>query len=332
MLAMQLQHFAPIETSPLKRVDLLIPIPEPGEIRIRVTACGICRTDLHVIEGELREKPLPIIPGHQIVGRVEAIGPGCHRVRVGERVGVPWLHSTCGHCAYCQSGKENLCEESCYTGYDVPGGFAEFTCAREDFAYPLPDALDDVTAAPLLCAGIIGYRALSRAQLPRGGALGIFGFGSSAHIVAQLAVAQGARVHVITRAEAHQKLARELGAASAASRADELPELLDSAILFAPAGELIPPALQSLRKGGTLAVAGIHVSEIPRLDYQRDLFYERDLRSVTANTRADGVALLQAAVRSPLQIHTTTYPLSQVNQALLDLKGDRIQGTGLIKL
>lgn len=330
MRAMVLERKGAIESAPL--VPSLLPLPEPGagELRIKVRYCAICRTDLHVIEGDLPEKKLPLVPGHQIVGVVEKCAPG-GRFKIGDRVGAAWLYSTCGGCEYCLEGKENLCESSEYTGYTKHGGFAEYMLAKEDFCYELPAEIDDKNAAPLLCAGIIGYRALKRSNLPEGGRLGIFGFGSSAHIVIQLARQREAEVLVVTRAREHQELARDLGAAWAGSEARELSAPLDSAVIFAPAGELVPAALESLKKGGTLAVAGIHMSAIPPLNYDQHLFFERDLRSVTANTRRDGEELLSAVSRRPLDLRTRIYPLEAANKALRDLKEDLIQGTGILE-
>ncbi len=332
MRAMLLEHHQAIEQSPLKLRDLPLPEPGPKEVRVRIQYCAICRTDLHVIEGELSRSKLPMIPGHQIIGKVDRLGSQAVRLKMGERVGIAWLHSTCGHCSYCRAGKENLCEESLFTGYDRNGGYAEYTTASEDFVYSIPSAIDDLSALPLLCAGIIGYRALSRSLLPDKGNLGIFGFGSSAHIVIQIAKARGAKVFVITRAMEHQKLALELGASWAGSDSRSLPVQLDSAILFAPAGELVPSSLEHLKRGGTLAIAGIHLSQIPTLDYQRHLFFEKDLRSVTANTRKDGHELLAEAARIPLRVHTRIYALEEANQALQDLKADRTRGTGVLRI
>lgn len=332
MKAMVLRQYGPIETSPLRLEELPDPEPAPGEARIRVRWSAICRTDLHVIEGELAPRRLPVIPGHQVVGVVDRLGKGCTRLRIGQRVGIAWLGETCGRCVYCRSGRENLCLEPRFTGYDRDGGYAELATVREDFAYLLPEKGDDLSVAPLLCAGIIGYRALARARAPRGGTLGIFGFGSSAHIVIQLAIRRGCRVYVVSRAPAHLELARGLGAAWASTTAQGLPELLDSAIIFAPAGELIPVALASVGRGGTVAVAGIHVSAIPTLEYEEHLFYERDLRSVTANTRQDGIELLQEAEEARIRPRTTEYALSEANRALQDLKQDRISGTGVLRV
>jgi propanol-preferring alcohol dehydrogenase len=308
------------------------PVPALDEVLVRVKCCAICRTDLHVIEGDLEAVTLPIVPGHQVVGTVEALGPGCHRFDLGARVGIAWLRSTCGGCTFCRSGRENLCPESRYTGYHEHGGYAELTTVREDFAYPLPAAIDDSHAAPLLCAGIIGYRALMRSNLPKGGTLGIFGFGQSAHLMAQIARSWGCRILVVTRGKEHQELAMRLGAEWASETIDGMPGKLDSAIIFAPAGVLVPQALTCLEKGGTLAIAGIYMSSIPALDYTQHLFFERDLRSVTSNTRQDGEQLLREAAHVPIRPEVRHYAFDEVNQALQDLKADRISGTGLIQI
>jgi propanol-preferring alcohol dehydrogenase len=308
------------------------PVPDPGhdEILVRVDVCGLCRTDLHLAEGDLEPRRPGVVPGHQVVGRVVDRGPDAHRFAPGDRVGIAWLRSTCGACRWCRNGAENLCPESRYTGWDVDGGFAEYAVVPAAYAYALPESIDDERVAPLLCAGIIGYRALRRAQLPPGGRLGILGFGSSAHITAQIAIAQGAEVHVMTRGEGAQALARELGAAWAGGPRDLPPVPLDSAILFAPAGDLVPVALRSLDRGGTLALAGIHMSPIPALDYDRDLFLERSVRSVTANTRSDGEELLALASRLPIAVRTTAYAFDQVDQALADLSAGRVTGSVVI--
>jgi len=272
------------------------------------------------------------VPGHQIVGVVDRLGPGCRRLAVGQRIGVAWLRHTCGVCSYCAKGRENLCEFSRFTGYHADGGYAQYAVVPEEFAYVIPETFGDAQAAPLLCAGIIGYRSLERSNLPPGGRLAIYGFGSSAHVVIQIALARGCEVFVVTRGEKHRRLARELGAAWVGEQADELPAKVDSAILFAPAGELVPPALASLEKGGTLALAGIYVSQIPSLDYEQHLFYERNLRSVTANTRDDGRRLLAEAAAIPVRPHTTVYPMADANRALLDLKSDAISGTGVLMM
>lgn len=332
MQAMVLGKNGPIESFPLRMEEVPDPEPGAGEVRIRVRACAICRTDLHLIEGELPARPLPVIPGHQAVGDVERLGPGCSRLRVGDRVGIAWLGSTCGSCPFCRTERENLCLAPRFTGYDRNGGFAERTVVHESFAYPLSREVEASFLAPLLCAGIIGYRALTRARLPSPGALGIFGFGSSAHLVIQLALRRGVRVFVVSRAPAHLDLALSLGAAWAGPSAEGLPEPLDSAILFAPAGETVPAALTAVGRGGTVVIAGIHLSAIPSLDYGKHLYYERDLRSVTANTRRDGTELLRAAEESRLRPRVTEYDLNQANEALRDLKQDRINGTGVLRI
>ena len=287
----------PIATGPLVAVERPIPEPGPGEIRVRVIACGVCRTDLHLAEGDLAPHRPSTVPGHEVVGTVDALGAGTSRFHMGQRAGIAWLRHTCGRCRWCRRGRENLCVDPRFTGWDADGGYAEWAVVDEAYAYELPDGFDDVHAAPLLCAGIIGYRALRRAELPPGGRLGIYGFGASAHLAAQVALAQGATVHVMTRAAAARQLALDLGAHSARPADAPPPEPLDAAILFAPAGDLVPPALAALDRGGTLAVAGIHLSDVPPLDYQRHLFQERQIRSVTANTRADGEEFLALAAR-----------------------------------
>lgn len=330
MKAMVLEQLGPIESAPLVWRDLPDPQPGRGELRVRVKVCAVCRTDLHVIEGDLPRQKLPIVPGHQVVGVVEAVGEGVSRFRVGDRVGIAWLRFTCGACKFCLSGRENLCACARFTGYHHDGGYAEYTVVREDFAYRIPAEFEDVEAAPLLCAGIIGYRALCRANVPPEGRLALYGFGSSAHVVLQIAIHRGYEVYVVSRGEKHRQLAREMGAFWVGESPSQLPVRVDSAILFAPAGELVPPALERLEKGGTLAIAGIHLSPIPPLDYERCLFYERDLRTVTSNTREDGQKLLEEAAKIPIRPKTTCYPLSEANRALADLKADRISGTGVL--
>jgi propanol-preferring alcohol dehydrogenase len=330
MKAMILEQIGPIQSSPLRLADCPIPEPQAAQVRLKVHCCALCRTDLHVIEGDLPQQRLPIIPGHQVVGTVDALGPDCRRLSLGQRVGVAWLRHTCGHCRYCTSGRENLCAQARFTGYHEHGGYAEYALVAEDFAYPIPDAFDDLEAAPLLCAGIIGYRALERSRLPAGGRLALYGFGSSAHVVIQIAQHRGADVYVVTRGENHRQLARQMGAVWVGERAEEMPANVDSAIIFAPAGELVPPALAALDKGGTLALAGIHMSPVPEMDYDRYLFYERDLRSVTCNTRQDGLELLAEAAAIPIRPHTTTYPMAEANRALQELKRDQIAGTGIL--
>ncbi len=327
---MILRQNGPIAASPLGPAELPDPSPGPGEIRVRVAACGVCRTDLHVIEGDLPPVRLPLVPGHQVVGRVDRRGPGAARFAVGARVGIAWLRHTCGACAFCAGGRENLCEAPLFTGYHRDGGFAEYAVVPEAFAYRIPDAFADAEAAPLLCAGIIGYRALRRADLPRGGTLALYGFGSSAHIVIQLALARGSRVVVCTRGEKHRKLALEMGASWAGEDPAEMPVAADSAIIFAPAGELVPPALKALKHGGTLSLAGIHMSDIPAMKYDDCLFHEKNVRSVTANTRQDGEELLQEAARIPIRPKVTLFPLAEANRALRMLKEDQLQGTAIL--
>ncbi len=332
MKAMVLEKSGPIEVSPLRWVDLPDPQPGSGEVRLKVRCCAICRTDLHVIEEELPPQKRPIIPGQQIVGVVDRLGEGCRRLRLGQRIGVAWLRHTCGECAFCRSGRENLCESSRFTGYHADGGYAEYAVVPEEYAYEIPDAFSDIDAAPLLCAGIIGYHALRRSNLPRGGTLGLYGFGSSAHVVIQIARHRGCPVYVVTRGERHRELARRMGAVWGGERAADMPAKVDSAIIFAPAGELVPPALEALKKGGTLALAGIYMTPIPQLDYEKHVFYERTIASVTANTRADGRELLAEAAEIPIRPHTTAYALAEANRALQDLKADRINGTGVLVL
>jgi propanol-preferring alcohol dehydrogenase len=330
MQAMLLKKVAPIESSPLVPVELPTPEPRAREVLLRVEACAICRTDLHVIEGDLPTHKLPVIPGHQAIGRVEKLGEGCTRLAVGDRVGVAWLRWTCGACRWCRSGRENLCQSPRFTGYDADGGFAEYTVIDENFAYPIPPIFSAFEATPLLCAGIIGYRSLQRSRLPDGGSIALFGFGSSAHVVLQIAKHRRAEVYVVTRGQRHRELARQLGADWVGESAAQIPRKVDSAIVFAPAGELVPPALAALDKGGTLALAGIYMTPIPTLDYQATLFYERDLRSVTSNTRGDGQELLAVAAQIPLRPRIATYPLAEANRALQDLKQDKIAGTGVL--
>lgn len=320
----------PVGQGPLLLTELPVPDPGPGEVLVRVRACGVCRTDLHVAEGDLPTHRSPVVPGHEVVGEVASLGPGTRRFAVGDRVGIAWLRSTCGSCRWCRSGRENLCPHSSYTGWDADGGYAEYAVVPEAYAYAVPDSFTDEEAAPLLCAGIIGYRALRRAALPPGGRLGIYGFGASAHLTAQVAIAQGGEVHVITRGAKGRQLALDLGAASAGEPSDTPPVPLDSAIIFAPAGELVPPALAALGPGGTLALAGIHMSDVPVLDYQRHLFREKNLRSVTSNTRRDGEELLLLASRLRLRVHTTPVPFGEADRALADLAADRVSGAAVL--
>lgn len=329
---MVLDSQAPIESAPLRLVEREDPEPGPGEVRVRVRACGICRTDLHVIEGDLAPHRLPLVPGHQVVGVVDKLGPGAGRFGLGERIGIAWLRATCGVCADCRRGDENLCRASLYTGWDADGGYADLTLAPEAYAYALPVELSDLAAAPLLCAGIIGYRALRRSEVRGGGRLGLWGFGSSAHVTLQVARHRGIEVYVSTRGEAHRRLALELGAAWAGEAAEMAPVALDGCIVFAPAGELVLPALRSLRPGGTCALAGITMSDVPEMSYEPHLFHEKRLTSVEANTRADGEELLRIAAEMPIRPRTLEFTLADANRALRTLARDGIDGTGVLLL
>ncbi|MGX1850146.1 zinc-dependent alcohol dehydrogenase family protein [Streptomyces sp. NPDC055299] len=324
------QRPGPVASGPLAAVRRPVPEPGPGDLLLRVEACGVCRTDLHLAEGDLPPHRPSTVPGHEIVGRVTATGGAVTRFRVGDRAGGAWLRGTCGVCRYCRAGHENLCPDSRYTGWDADGGFAGAALVPADYAYPLPEDQDAALLAPLLCAGIIGYRALRRSALPPGGRLGIYGFGASAHLAAQVALAEGATVHVLTRSPQARALALELGASSAGGAHDRPPEPLDSAILFAPVGELVPVALEALDRAGTLAVAGIHLTDVPSLTYQRHLFLERNLCSVTANTRQDGREFLAAAARIGIRVTVSRYPLSRAPQALADLAADRVRGAAVL--
>jgi propanol-preferring alcohol dehydrogenase len=317
---------------PLVFGDRPDPSPGPGEVLLSVRVCGVCRTDLHLAEGDLPPRRTGVIPGHEVVGEVVDLGEGATRFRIGERVGVAWLGGTCGHCRFCLRDQENLCLSPTFTGWDRDGGYADRVTVNEDYAYRIPDVFPDEQAAPLLCAGIIGYRALARAQVPDGGRLGIYGFGGSAHLAAQVAMHRGASVYVMTRSEEARRLALELGAAFAGDADDEPPVPLDAAILFAPVGWLVPQALRALDRGGTLAVAGIHLSDIPPLHYGSELFQERQLRSVTANTRADGEEFLRVAAEIPLRPITVPYRMEDAARALQDLAADRITGAAVLHM
>jgi propanol-preferring alcohol dehydrogenase len=330
MHAWAVDNPGPISSRPLRRIERAVPSPEAGQIRVHVRVCGVCRTDLHLAEGDLTPKDHLVIPGHEVVGIVDQVGPGCSRFHTGDRVGIPWLARTCGTCRFCTAGRENLCVTPLFRGWDLDGGYAEYVIVDEGFAYAIPTAFSDQEAAPLLCAGIIGYRALRRSQLPPGGRLGIYGFGGSAHLTAQVALAEGARVHVLTRSADAQELALKLGATSAGGEADPPPEPLDAAILFAPVGTLVPLALAALDRGGVLAIAGIHLTDIPTLSYERHLYEERTLCSVTANTRHDGNDFLQIADRISIRVSATPYPMEQANQALQDLANDRVNGAAVL--
>jgi propanol-preferring alcohol dehydrogenase len=330
MRAWVVERCEPIDEGPLRRVERPEPQPGPGQIRVRISCCGVCRTDLHLAECDLPPKRPEVAVGHEIVGRVDARGAGASRFAVGDRVGVPWLGSTDGTCPWCRRGAENLCVDPTFTGWDVDGGYADACVADEAYVYRLPESVDDEHAAPLLCAGIIGYRALRRAEVPAGGRLGIYGFGGSAHITAQVALHEGLRVHVLTRGEGNRKLAAELGADSVGDAADMPPEPLDGAILFAPVGDLVPVALRALDRGGTLAIAGIYLSDIPRINYADELFQERQVRSVTANTRRDGEEFLTLAARLGIKTTTVGYPMASAPAALSDLAHGRFSGAAVL--
>ncbi|GAB2655885.1 zinc-dependent alcohol dehydrogenase family protein [Kribbella swartbergensis] len=318
---------APIDDGPLRRVRRTVPAPGPGEVLVEVEACGICRTDLHLCEGDLEPRRPGVVPGHQVVGSVVGRGAGAERFATGERVGIAWLRGTCGVCEFCRDGSENLCPRSTYTGWDADGGFAQYAVVPQDYAYALPADRPAEQLAPFLCAGIIGYRSLLRANLPPGGLLGIYGFGSSAHLTAQLAAAQGAELFVMTRGERNRELARSLGAVFVGETADRPPVPLDSAIVFAPAGDVVPYALEALKPGGTVSVAGIHLPDVPVLNYERHLFHERDLRSVTSNTRRDGEELFRLVARLPIRAHTTAVPFAEIGRALSDVAHGRAAGS-----
>ncbi|PWB79857.1 MAG: alcohol dehydrogenase [Candidatus Methylomirabilota bacterium] len=329
MRALYLNHARPIEQQPLVPVELPTPIPSQGELLLRIEACGLCRTDLHIIEGDLPLPTLPIVPGHQIVGVVDRVGRGVTRFQAGDRLGVPWLYSTCGQCAFCRRDQENLCDAARFTGYHVNGGYAEFVMVQEAFAYPLPSDISPIHAAPLLCAGVIGFRALRLSGIQPGGRLGLYGFGGSAHIAIQVAVHWGCEVYVFTRSETHRALAVRLGARWAGQAEDNPPERLDSAVIFAPVGRLVLEALRILRKGGTIAVAGITMSPIPELDYAL-LYQERTVRSVANSTRQDVRDLLRLAAEIPIRTEIRAFPLEEAHRALQMLKLSRFSGAGVL--
>lgn len=330
MQAMVLEQTQAAEAHPLKLRKLPLPVPGPGEVRVQVKACGVCHTDLHTVEGDLRLPKLPLVPGHQIVGVVDEVGEGVRQLRAGDRVGVPWLYWTCGECSYCRKGLENLCDRGRFTGFHVDGGYAEYMLVQEAFAYPLPTESSDLQAAPLLCAGVIGYRALRLSNVQPGERLGLYGFGASAHVVIQLARHRGCEVYVFTRTESHQNLAEHLGAAWVGRANEKPPELLDAAIIFAPAGPLVLDALRVLRKGGTVALAGISMSPIPQLDYDSLLYHEHTVRSVANSTRQDVRELLALAAEIPVRTEIETFALAEANRALLALKESKIRGAGVL--
>ena len=330
MNAMILEQDADVATGPLRARDIPKPEPGHGQVRVKVHVCGVCRTDLHVVEGELPPSTRPIVPGHETVGIVDRVGQGVKQIKEGDRVGIAWLQGTCGTCEFCKAGRENLCAQATFTGYHVHGGYAEYALVSEQFAYPIPSVFTDEEAAPLLCAGIIGFRALRRSQVKPGQRLGLYGFGGSAHITIQVARHWGCEVYVCSLREEHRTLARQLGAVWVGTASEMPPNSLHSAIMFAPAGELVPPALRALEKGGTLALAGIYMTPIPSLDYTLDLFQERTLQSVTANTRQDGLDLLEAAADIPIHTHTVPFQLEEANLALQQLKAGTVQGAGVL--
>lgn len=331
MKACLLRAPAKVETNPLEFAEVAIPEPGDGEVRVRVHACGVCRTDLHVIEGELPPRKSPVIPGHQVVGTVEKLGRNARRFTVGARVGIAWLHKTDGTCEYCRAGAENLCNAPEFTGYTVNGGYAEYVVAPENFVYAIPDGFPDEQAAPLLCAGIIGFRSLRLSGIKPGGRLGFYGFGAAAHVAIQVARHWNVEVYASTRDARHQKLALELGAAWAGGTFDEPPKKLDAAIIFAPAGEIVPAALKALKKGGVLVLGGIHMSPIPSFSY--DLLYqERMIRSVANNTRQDGEDFLRVAAEIPIRTHVQVFSLRDANRALNALKNDAIPGAAVLRV
>jgi propanol-preferring alcohol dehydrogenase len=331
MKACLLRAPAHIETNPLQFTDVPAPEPSEGEVLVRVRTCGVCRTDLHVIEGELPPRKSPVIPGHQVVGILEKQGKNAGRMALGARVGIAWLHRTDGTCEYCKSGAENLCDHPAFTGYSVNGGYAEYIVAPEDFVYAIPEGFPDEQAAPLLCAGIIGFRSLRLSGIQRGGRLGFYGFGAAAHVAIQVARHWGAEVFASTRDSRHQKLALELGALWAGGTLDEPPRKLDAAIVFAPAGEIVPAALKALKKGGVLVLGGIHMSPIPSFDC--DLLYqERMIRSVANNTRKDGQDFLRVAAEISIRTHVQTFALHEANRALNLLKNDAIPGAAVLRV
>lgn len=331
MKALVLREPRPVEENPLTSVDLPAPEPAPGQVRLQVQACGVCHTDLHLVEGEIALPRLPIVPGHQIIGRVDALGAGVTRFALGDRVGVPWLYSACGQCDYCRRGRENLCDEARFTGQHADGGFAQYMVVPAHFAYAIPAGFPDEQAAPLLCAGIIGYRSLRLSEIEPGGRLGLYGFGASAHVAIQVARHWGCEVYVFTRSPEHRRHALDLGAVWAGQAQDTPPAELDSAITFAPAGWLVPEALRVLRKGGTLAINAIHMSPIPEMPY--DLIYgERTVRSVANSTRQDAEELLRLAAGIPIHTDVEIYPLQQANAVLQRLKQSKVRGAAVLQV
>lgn len=331
MRAMLLETARPVDQNPLRETDLPIPQPGPGQVRVRVRTCGLCHTDLHTVEGELPPHKRPVVPGHQIVGIIDALGAPSRNLKEGDRVGIAWLHSTDGVCEFCRRGTENLCPKARFTGYDVDGGYAEYALAEGDFCYPIPAIFSDENAAPLLCAGIIGYRSYRLSGIRAGENLGLYGFGASAHLVVQLARHQKINVFVFSRNEAHRALARELGSVWTGSAQDSPPESLHAAIIFAPAGSLVAEALRVLRKGGTLVLAGIIMTQVPALDYSL-LYGERIVRSVANSTRQDARDFLALAAEIPVKTEIQSFDLADANRALEALKKSEIRGAGVLRI
>jgi len=331
MRAMRLFQPAPAEKSPLMQVDLPRPEPGPGQVLIKVRVCGVCHTDLHIIEGDIHPPSYPVTPGHQVVGEVMEIGAGVKKLHAGDRVGIPWLYSACGECDFCRESRENLCPSARFTGFHVDGGYAEYMLAEECYALPLPQMLEDIQAAPLLCAGIIGYRSLHQAEVQPGERLGLFGFGASAHLAIQVARHWGCKVYAFTRSEQHRRHATELGAVWVGRVEEQPPSQLDRGIIFAPVGSLVPLALEKLRPGGTLAINAIHMTPIPEMPYAL-IYGERSLRSVANATYQDGVEFMRLAAEIPIHAATRIYPLEEANRALLDLKHSRIKGEGVLQV
>jgi len=332
MRAMVLGSFRSPAERPLELRDVPVPVLGPEDILIRVSRCGVCHTDLHIVEKELPDARLPLIPGHEVIGTVERAGDEAGRFEAGQRVGAAWLRSTCGKCRFCLSGRENLCESARFNGYHADGGYAEFMAVGEKYAYAIPEGFGDAEAAPLMCAGIVGYRALVLSEVRPGGTLGLYGFGGSAHIAIQIAKFRGARVFVFTRSAKHRQLARELGAEWVGTARDEPPAKLTNAILFAPVGSLYLDALRVMDRGGTVVSAGIHMSPIPEMDYDRFLYHERKMLSVANATRRNGEDLLKAAAEIPVKTTVRTYPLEAANEALGDLKAGRIDGAAVLEI
>jgi len=332
MKAMVLSEFKPVEEKPLQLQEVECTVPGRGEVLIKVNYCGVCHTDLHTVEGELQAVNLPIIPGHQVVGTVEKLGEETSLFQPGDRVGVAWLYSACGRCQFCRSGRENLCLEARFTGYQVNGGYAEYLTVPENFAYELPEDYPDEQAAPLLCAGIIGYRALRLSRIKPGEKLGLFGFGASAHVTIQVARYWNCRVYVFSRSEKHRRQALELGACWVGNPDEVPPEKLDSAIVFAPAGEVAKKALKCIDRGGTVALAGIYMTPIPEIDYQEELYFEKSLKSVANATRQDGMEFLKIAAEIPVRSEVKVYPLEEANEALAGVKHSRINGAAVLKI